>query len=192
MPRNLRIFTTVTLKTQVQVESAPPVIESQAVSRSDDVCSFHRAMTICFVQSPTQICIRWPFIHAGSESTVANCDGACSDYVRAKGWGDSPFCRQVDELGERIVLSGQCRGIRGPSSSFEKAQPWFRALLWIARTQICVLVETRPTVNDLFTVIDPKRVTNRDSLCWSCTSVGDSPSQLCFAWGGPQADESLF
>ena len=42
-PRNLRIFTTVTLKTQVQVESAPPVIESQAVSRSDDVCSFHRA-----------------------------------------------------------------------------------------------------------------------------------------------------
>ena len=43
MPRNLRIFTIVTLKTQVQVESAPPVIESQAVSRSDDVCSFHRA-----------------------------------------------------------------------------------------------------------------------------------------------------
>ena len=124
MPRNLRIFTTVTLKTQVQVESAPPVIESQAVSRSDDVCSFHRAMTICFVQSPTQICICRPFIHAGSESTVANCDGAWADYVRAKGWAIRlPLYRQVDELGERIVLSGQCRGIRGPSSSVEKAQP---------------------------------------------------------------------
>ena len=146
MPRNLRIFTIVTLKTQVQVESAPPVIESQAVSRSDDVCSFHRADD-CMFRTVTDANLHPLTFHpcrlGKHRRELRRCLGwLCKGKA---GWAIRlPLYRQVDELGERIVLSGQCRGIRGPSSSVEKAPHWFSALLRIAGTQIRVFVEAGP------------------------------------------------